>query len=147
LESVSDNASRNKSDNKKEVSNSPDQTTSQTNDKVTESTSANGHKTLLSDSPESTTIKINGKPLEKVNAPYNHNIYFSVKTSGKNYQNRLYLLMLTWFQVTDKDKVKYILLLLILCTATVFQLTIISDKASAGKPYLDTIKKAGILDL
>jgi len=88
---------------KKEVLNSPDQT----NDKVTESTSANEHKTLLSDSPENTTIEIDGKPLEKVNASYNHNIYFSVRTSGRNYKSRLFLLMLTWFQVIDKDKVKY----------------------------------------
>jgi len=83
--------------------------------------------------------------LEKVNANYTHNIYFSVKTSGKNYKNRLFPLMLTWFQVIDKDEVKVdIFILFILCTAIAIQLTITSDNASAGKPYLDTIKKAGI---
>jgi len=39
----------------KKVPNSPDQTTSQTNDKITESTSANEHKTLL---PKALPLKL-----------------------------------------------------------------------------------------
>jgi len=46
-----------------------------------------------------------GKPLEKVDFEYKRNIHFSVKTSAKNYRTRLSLLLLTWFQVVDKDQV------------------------------------------
>ncbi|XP_065903065.1 beta-1,3-N-acetylglucosaminyltransferase radical fringe-like [Dysidea avara] len=115
---------QNQNVNKKKAPNLPDHTspTSQTDGKVAESTSTNEKET----SPEVTSIKISGKPLEKVNANYTHNIYFSVKSSGKNYKDRLFPSMLTWFQLLDKD-----------------ELTITSDNASAGKPYLDRIKKAG----
>jgi len=47
-----------------------------------------------------------GKPLEKINLDYKKNIFFSVKTSVKNYRTRLSLLLLTWFQTVDKDQVK-----------------------------------------
>jgi len=46
-----------------------------------------------------------GKPLEKINLDYKKNIFFSVKTSVKNYRTRLSLLLLTWFQTVDKDQV------------------------------------------
>ena len=96
--------STNQNDNKKEAPNLPDHTspTSQTDGKVAESTSTNEKET----SPEVTSIKISGKPLEKVNANYTHNIYFSVKSSGKNYKDRLFPSMLTWFQLLDKDEVR-----------------------------------------
>ena len=46
-----------------------------------------------------------GKPLEKVTLDYKKNIFFSVKTTAKNYRTRLSLLLLTWFQAVDKDQV------------------------------------------
>ena len=48
---------------------------------------------------------IDGKPMEKVIVNYTDNMFFTVKTSVKNYRKRLSLLMLTWFQVVDKNKV------------------------------------------
>ena len=43
--------------------------------------------------------------MEPVNINYTQNIYFTVKTTHKYYTNRLLLLMLTWLQTVDKDKV------------------------------------------
>ena len=48
--------------------------------------------------------RIMEKPLEKVHEDYTRNIHFSVKTSVKNYRTRLSLLLLTWFQVVEKDQ-------------------------------------------
>ena len=55
--------------------------------------------------PAMNTTHINGKPMERVVTNYTNNIFFTVKTSMKNYRKRLTLLMLTWFQVVDKNKV------------------------------------------
>ena len=46
--------------------------------------------------------------MEPVNINYTRNIYFTVKTTYKYYTNRLLLLMLTWLQTVDKDKVSYV---------------------------------------
>ena len=43
--------------------------------------------------------------MEPVNVNYTRNIYFTVKTTHKYYTNRLFLLMLTWLQTVDKNKV------------------------------------------
>ena len=72
--------------------------------KLVESTSTKSSKNL-SNPLEIAPIKINGKPLEKVNVKYTHNIYFSVKSSWRNYKGRVFTSMLTWFQVLDKDEV------------------------------------------
>ncbi|XP_065889885.1 beta-1,3-N-acetylglucosaminyltransferase lunatic fringe-like [Dysidea avara] len=93
--------------------------------KLVESTSTKSSKNL-SNPLEIAPIKINGKPLEKVNVKYTHNIYFSVKSSWRNYKGRVFTSMLTWFQVLDKD-----------------ELAIIGDNSSAGKPYADVIRKSG----
>ena len=45
--------------------------------------------------------------MEPVNINYTRNIYFTVKTTHKYYTNRLLLLMLTWLQAVDKNKVNY----------------------------------------
>ena len=50
---------------------------------------------------------INGILMEPVHASYTRNIYFTVKTTYKNYVGRLFPLMLTWFQVVDKNKVRH----------------------------------------
>ena len=44
--------------------------------------------------------------MESVNVNYTRNIYFTVKTTHKYYTNRLLLLMLTWLQTVDKNKVR-----------------------------------------
>ena len=44
-------------------------------------------------------------PLEVVNVEYKRNIYFTVKTTAANYQERLSTLILTWFQTVHKDDV------------------------------------------
>ena len=44
--------------------------------------------------------------MEPVNVNYTRNIYFTVKTTHKYYTNRLLLLMLTWLQTVDKNKVR-----------------------------------------
>ena len=46
--------------------------------------------------------------MEPVDVNYTRNIYFTVKTTHKYYTNRLLLLMLTWLQAVDKDKVKFV---------------------------------------
>ena len=76
----------------------------QTDGKVVQPTSPTKYQTELG-GLETAPIKIDGIPLEKVNTNYTHNIYFSVKSSGAKYKSRLLQLMLTWFQVVDKDKV------------------------------------------
>ena len=45
--------------------------------------------------------------MEPVNVNYSRNIYFTVKTTHKYYTNRLFLLLLTWLQTVDKDKVNF----------------------------------------
>jgi len=55
--------------------------------------------------PSMNSTHIDGKPMEKVIVNYTDNMFFTVKTSVKNYRKRLSLLMLTWFQVVDKNKV------------------------------------------
>ena len=50
---------------------------------------------------------INGILLEPVHASYTKNIYFTVKTTYKNYVGRLFPQMLTWYQVVDKNKVRH----------------------------------------
>ena len=45
--------------------------------------------------------------MEPVNVNYSRNIYFTVKTTHKFYTNRLFLLLLTWLQTVDKDKVNF----------------------------------------
>jgi len=50
-----------------------------------------------------------GIPMEPVNTPqYKNNVFFSVKTTDTYFTTRLLLLMLTWFQVVSKDKVRQI---------------------------------------
>ena len=55
--------------------------------------------------PEINATHINGTLMEPVNVNYTRNIYFSVKTTHKYYTERLFLLMLTWLQTVDKNKV------------------------------------------
>ena len=50
---------------------------------------------------------INGILIEPIHASYNRNIYFTVKTTCRSYVGRLFLQMLTWFQVVDKNKVRH----------------------------------------
>ena len=47
---------------------------------------------------------VEGVLMEPVNVQYNRNIYFTVKTTHKYYSMRLFLLLLTWLQVVDKNK-------------------------------------------
>ena len=49
-----------------------------------------------------------------VNVKYNRNIFFTVKTTARNYQERLSVLMLTWFQTVHKDDVSNSMLVSIL---------------------------------
>ena len=55
--------------------------------------------------PGMNATHINGILLEPVNAKYTRNIYFTMKTTHKYYTKRLFLVMLTWLQVLDKNKV------------------------------------------
>ena len=48
---------------------------------------------------------INGKLLEPVDIQWDKNIYFSVKTTTKNFKTRLSYLIATWFQVVNKKMV------------------------------------------
>ena len=57
--------------------------------------------------PGMNATHINGILMEPVKANYTRNIYFTIKTTHKYYTKRLFPLMLTWFQVVDKDKVSY----------------------------------------
>jgi len=45
-------------------------------------------------------------PLKLNNTNYTNYIYFSVKTSAKNYKDRVMTLMSTWFQTVDRSKVR-----------------------------------------
>ena len=49
---------------------------------------------------------INGIFMEPINANYTRNIYFTMKTTHKYYEKRLFSLMLTWLQLVDKNKVR-----------------------------------------
>ena len=52
------------------------------------------------------THRLKGKPLESVMTNnFTDNIYFTVRTSVENYKSRLSLLLLTWFQTVNKNKV------------------------------------------
>ena len=53
------------------------------------------------------TTQFKGILMEYVNLNYTRNIYITIKTTNHNYNNRLPLLMLTWLQTVDKDKVRY----------------------------------------
>ena len=55
--------------------------------------------------PGMNATHINGILMEPVNAQYTRNIYFTMKTTHKYYTKRLFLVMLTWLQVLDKNKV------------------------------------------
>ena len=55
--------------------------------------------------PGMNATHINGILMEPVNVNYARNIYFTIKTTHKNYAKRLFPLMLTWLQVVDKNKV------------------------------------------
>ena len=56
--------------------------------------------------PRINATHVYGTLMEPVNVNYTRNIYFSVKTTHKYYTKRLFLLMLTWLQTVDKDKVR-----------------------------------------
>ena len=58
--------------------------------------------------PKINATHVYGTLMEPVNVNYIRNIYFSVKTTHKYYTERLFLLMLTWSQTVDKNKVRYI---------------------------------------
>ena len=62
-------------------------------------------ETVTTEDPGMNTTHINGVLMEPVNANYTRNIYFSVKTTNKYYRERVLPLILTWFQVIDKNKV------------------------------------------
>ena len=53
------------------------------------------------------TAQFKGILMEHVNLNYTRNIYITVKTTNHNYIDRLPLLMLTWLQTVDKNKVRY----------------------------------------
>jgi len=55
---------------------------------------------------EMNSTHIWGIPMEPVDVKYENNIFFSVKTTDAYFITRLLLLMLTWFQVVNKDKVR-----------------------------------------
>ena len=53
------------------------------------------------------TAQFKGILMEHVNLNYTRNIYITIKTTNHNYINRLPLLMMTWLQTVDKDKVRF----------------------------------------
>jgi len=55
--------------------------------------------------PGMNSSHIKGKPMERVAINFTDNVYFTVKTSSRNYRKRLSILMLTWFQTVSKHKV------------------------------------------
>ena len=48
---------------------------------------------------------VKNRPLEAVDVEYKRNIFFTVKTTASNYQDRLSTLILTWFQTVHRDDV------------------------------------------
>ena len=48
---------------------------------------------------------VKNRPLEAVDVEYDRNIFFTVKTTASNYQERLSTLILTWFQTVHRDDV------------------------------------------
>jgi len=60
--------------------------------------------TLRSDS---TLVNGNLKLMEPVNAQWDRNVFFAVKTTTKFLNSRLRHLMITWFQAVDKDMVSF----------------------------------------
>ncbi|XP_065900892.1 beta-1,3-N-acetylglucosaminyltransferase manic fringe-like [Dysidea avara] len=69
---------------------------------------------------------INGKLLEPVDIQWDKNIYFSVKTTTKNFKTRLSYLIATWFQVVNKK-----------------MLTIVSEISDEGTEMAKVMKEAG----
>ena len=56
--------------------------------------------------PDMNLTHIAGKLMEHVTInSIADNVYFTVRTSVENYRQRLSILMLTWFQTLDKNKV------------------------------------------
>ena len=49
---------------------------------------------------------IQGVLMERIHVNYIRNIYFTLKTTHKNFVKRLFPLMLTWLQLVDKNKVR-----------------------------------------
>ena len=68
--------------------------------------SSNVHRKESPVPKEMNHTHIRGIPMEPVDAKYQNNIFFSVKTTDAYFTTRLLLLMLTWFQVVSKDKVR-----------------------------------------
>jgi len=66
-------------------------------------------KSLLHPFIQLNSTHINGKLLELVDVKWNKNIYFSVKTTGKYFSDRLSALIPTWFQVVNKKTVSSLL--------------------------------------
>ena len=56
--------------------------------------------------PGMNATHIKGILMESIYVNYTRNIYFSVKTTYKNFDRRLFPLMLTWLQLVDKNKVR-----------------------------------------
>lgn len=55
--------------------------------------------------PYVTRSYVKNRPLEAVDVEYKRNIFFTVKTTARNYQERLSTLILTWFQTVHRDDV------------------------------------------
>ncbi|XP_065891470.1 beta-1,3-N-acetylglucosaminyltransferase manic fringe-like isoform X2 [Dysidea avara] len=89
------------------------------------STPSNVHRKESPVPKEMNHTHIRGIPMEPVDAKYQNNIFFSVKTTDAYFTTRLLLLMLTWFQVVSKDK-----------------LSIVSD-APATDLYVNATRRAG----
>ena len=91
----------------------PDHLLNQTNSNLTQKNKELQQARLPNQTKENTTdigintTHINGILMEPLNVNYTRNIYFTVKTTHKYYTDRLLLLMLTWLQAIDKNKVRY----------------------------------------
>ena len=55
----------------------------------------------------SNSSHVNGKLMEPVNAKWDRNVFFAIKTTTKFLNSRIRHLMLTWFQAVDKDMVSF----------------------------------------
>ena len=64
------------------------------------------YKGRLATPPDMNLTHIAGKLMEHVTINgITDNVYFTVRTSVENYRQRLSILLLTWFQTLDKNKV------------------------------------------
>ena len=54
---------------------------------------------------------VKNRPLEAVDIDYQRNIFFTVKTTANNYQERLSTLILTWFQTVHRDDVSGLIII------------------------------------